>query len=68
VIVHISATGERLEMRLSQDDVGLLYLNIWQEREVAYSLPSVLQLGWQIVECTPDERVLMEAHDLEIRP
>jgi hypothetical protein len=68
VIVRIPATGECLEMRLSEDESGLLYLSTWPGRDVAYSLPSMLQLGWQIVDCTLEERALMDAHGLDMRP
>jgi hypothetical protein len=68
VLVHIPATGERLEMRLSEDESGLLYLTKRPGCDVAYSLLSMLQLGWQIVDSTPDERSLMDAHDSVIPP
>jgi hypothetical protein len=68
VIVRIPATDERLEMRLSEDESGLLSLSTGPGCDIAYSLPSMLQLGWQIVDCTPGERSLIEAHGLKIFP
>jgi len=29
-------------------------------------LPSVLDIGWRIVESTPDERALLEAHGVAV--
>ena len=55
-------------MRLSEDESGLLSLNNWSRCDVVYSLLSMLQLGWQTVDCTPQERALMDAHDIEIPP
>ena len=29
-------------------------------------MPSVLSLGWEVVESTPDERALLHAHGVDI--
>ena len=63
--MHIPSTGERVELRLDVDDSGLLYLD-GPGGCVTYSLPSVLSLGWEIVDSTPDERALLHAHGVDI--
>jgi hypothetical protein len=61
MIVHIPATGERVEMRLSQDiQSGMLYLQALPSGAATYSLQSVLDMGWQIVESKPEERALLQ--------
>ena len=64
--MHIPSTSERVELRLDVDEAGLLYLNSIPGGCVTYSLPSVLSLGWEIVDSTPDERALLHAHGVDI--
>jgi hypothetical protein len=66
VTIHIPATSERVEMRLSEDEFGLLYLEGAPYGVGTYSLRGMLDLGWQIVDSTPDERALLDAHGFEI--
>jgi hypothetical protein len=47
------------------DDSGLLYLESVPGGCVAYSLPGVLSLGWEIVDSTPDEQALLHAHGVD---
>jgi hypothetical protein len=66
VTLHIPSTGERVEMRLAEDEAGLLLLQEWPSARTVYSLQAMLDIGWQIVESTPDERALLTAHGFEI--
>ena len=66
VTLHIPATSERVDMRLAEDDAGLLLLQEWPLARTVYSLRAMLDIGWQIVETTPDERRLLTAHGFEI--
>jgi hypothetical protein len=65
VIVEIPATGERIEARLIRDDPsGPLSLTLGRSGHVTYVLTAMLDIGWRIVEATPDERALMAAHGI----
>ena len=64
--MHIPSTGERVELRLDIDESGLLYLETLVGGRVAYSLPGVISLGWKIVDITPDEPALLQAHGIDI--
>jgi hypothetical protein len=66
--VEIPTTGERVEMRLAEDESGMLYLRPWASGTVTYSLEGVLRLGWQIVDTTPAERALLQAHGFKSGP
>jgi hypothetical protein len=68
VTVYIPTTGERVEVRLVEDDAGMLYLRPWASVGVTYSLGGVLGLGWEIVDSTADERALLEAHGFKLKP
>jgi hypothetical protein len=64
--MHIPSTGERVKLRLDIDGSGLLYLESLVDGRVAYSLPGVISLGWEIVVSTPEERALLDAHGVDI--
>jgi hypothetical protein len=66
--IEIPRTNERVEMRLSEDDCGVLYLQHSPSGMAIYSLRAMLDLGWQIVNSTPAERALLDAHGLGIAP
>jgi hypothetical protein len=67
--MHIASTDERVDMRLGVDEAsGLLHLQPMLGVRTAYSLTSVLALGWRIVESTPDERALLDAHGVSLAP
>jgi hypothetical protein len=69
VTVYIPATGERVEMRLSQDvQSGMLYLQVLPSGVATYSLQSVLDMGWRLLESNPDERALLKRRGVEIEP
>jgi hypothetical protein len=53
-------------MRLSEDEFGLLYVEASPYGVATYSLRGMLDLGWQIVNSTPAERALLDAHGFEI--
>ena len=61
------ATGERIALRLVEDDSGALCLMEGRPERIAYVLKSVLEAGWRIVESTPAERALLETHGLNAR-
>jgi hypothetical protein len=68
VIVEIPATGERIEARLIQDNDPSVPLSITlgPSGRVAYVVANMLAVGWRIVECTPAERAIMEAHGIAL--
>jgi hypothetical protein len=53
-------TGERFAGRPEADEHGVLWLI--DAEGVRYQLAVVLQGGWRIVDSTPDDRALLEAH------
>lgn len=56
-------------MRLSQDvQSGMLYLQVLPSGVATYSLQSVLDMGWRLLESNPDERALLKRRGVEIEP
>jgi hypothetical protein len=60
--------GWTFQATLEQDDHGMLWHNapsrVTGKRQGRYLLTAVLKIGWRIVESTPEERALLEAHRL----
>ena len=67
MIIEIPTTGERFAGRLRAEPFGPLCLTGRSNRP-CYVLSRVLGIGWRIVECTPDERELMETHGITPDP
>jgi hypothetical protein len=55
-----TATGETFVVRAEADEHGILWLI--DAEGMRYQLAVVLQGGWRIVDSTPDDRALLEAH------
>jgi len=55
-----AVTHETFQRQLVQDEHGVLWLR--DATGGRYQLAVVLQGGWRIVESTPAERALLEAH------
>jgi hypothetical protein len=58
--------GWTLEAQLEEDEHGMLWL-IWPNRAPGewhgrHLLTAALKVGWRILESTPEERALLEAH------
>jgi hypothetical protein len=68
VTIEIPPTMKRIEMRLGEDESGVLYLQTKPLGVALCTLREVLSLGWRIVDGTPAERQLLAAHGLEIPP
>ena len=68
VTLQISAADDRVDMRLAEDDSGMLYLQTWPSGVAIYSMQGVLDIGWKIVEADADERLLLKAHGFEAPP
>ena len=66
MVILIPATSERLSVRLVEEPFGALCLAMGHPERIAYVLKSVLEIGWRIVESTPEEQVLLESHGLGI--
>jgi hypothetical protein len=55
-----TTTDERFEAQLRADDQDVLWLI--DATDGRYQLAIALQGGWRILDATPSERVLLEAH------
>ena len=65
MIVEIQATGERVEALLLRDDPSVPLSVTLASGRVIYVLTSMIERGWwRLVECTPAERAVMEAHGI----
>ena len=64
----VPATGETFEMQLEGDEFHMLWLNspnrVTGTRQGRCLLTAVPKIGWRMVESTPDERALLQAHGL----
>jgi hypothetical protein len=60
-MIAIPTTGETFEAQLVADDRGVLQLLQVRPR-VDYLVAAVLKIVWRIVDSTPAERALLEAH------
>jgi hypothetical protein len=63
VIIRLPATNKLIEMQLVEDASGVLYLQTRSGAAVC-SLQGVLDIGWRIIESTPEERALLKAYGL----
>ena len=58
--------GWTFEAQLEEDEWHMLWLNspnrVMGKRQGRCLLSAVLKIGWRIVESTPEERALLEAH------
>jgi hypothetical protein len=65
MIIEVPATGERITALLIEDGCGMLCLKIGRLSGVIdYALKAVLDIGWRIIDITPDELALLQAHGL----
>ena len=64
--VEIPTTGGHIEAQLMPlDDPSLpLSVRLGKSGHVVYALPAMLKAGFRIVECTPGELAIMEAHGI----
>jgi hypothetical protein len=63
VVVEIPTSGERIEARLF-DDEGRLCLTLGKTTRASYVLKAVLEIGWRMVEATPEELALIESYGI----
>ena len=68
MIIQVPTTGERIDARLIEEPFGTLCLTEGWSGRIAYVLKPVLDIGWRIIESTPEERALLESYDLGIAP
>jgi hypothetical protein len=68
MVILIPATNERLPVRLVEEPFGPLCLTMGHPERIAYVLKPVLDIGWRIIDSTPDERALLDAHGVNIAP
>jgi hypothetical protein len=67
VTISLPATGETSGPQLEEDEFNMLWLvhrNRRNSGRVQILLSAALKIGWRIVESTPEERALLEAHGL----
>jgi hypothetical protein len=61
-----TAPGETFEAKLEADEHGILWLHhtsrVTGKPIAFYGLATLLMIGWRIVDATPAERALLEAH------
>ena len=58
--ILVPATGERFKGELIEDGQGVLLVT--EEKSTRYQLAVILKAGWRIVNATPAERAMLEAH------
>jgi hypothetical protein len=69
MIRKVPATGERIDALLIEDGCGMLCLKVGRRTGlIDYALKGVLDIGWRIIDSTPDERALLDAHGVNIAP
>jgi hypothetical protein len=67
MIIEVPATGERIDALLVEDGCGMLCLKVGRRSGVIdYAFTSVLDIGWRIIDSTPDELALLQAHGLAL--
>jgi hypothetical protein len=66
VTIELPLSGETFEAELKEDDGGVLSLHernrVSDERMECYLLEDVLKIGWRIVQASPEEQALLDAH------
>jgi len=64
--VTIAAPGWTFEGTLEEDEWHMLWLNspnlVTGKRQGRYLLSAVLTIGWRIVNASPEEQAMLEAH------
>ena len=67
MIIEVPATGERIDALLIEDGCGMLCLKFSRRSGVIdYAFKSVLDIGWRVIDSTPDELTLLQAHGLAL--
>ena len=65
MIIEVPATGERIDALLIEDGCGMLCLKVGRRSGlIDYALKAVLDIGWRIIDSTPEESALLQAHGL----
>ncbi len=65
--IHIADGGPPIPAQLEEDEFHMLWLvqrNRRNSGRVQIMLSAALQTGWRIMESTPGERALLQAHGL----
>jgi hypothetical protein len=65
VTISLPTTGETSEAQLEEDTFHMLWLvhrNRRNSGRVQILLSAALQTGWRIVQTSPEEQVLLDAH------
>jgi len=64
--VTIAAPGWTFDAQLEEDEWHMLWLNspnlVTGKRQGRYLLSAVLTIGWRIVNASPEEQAMLEAH------
>ena len=64
--IELPLSGETFEGELKEDDSGALWLHemnrVSNERMGFYLLADVLKIGWRIVNASPEEQAMLDAH------
>jgi hypothetical protein len=68
VTFKVPPTMKQIDMPLSEDESGVLYLRSSQSGVALCSLQGVLDLGWGIVTISPAERTMLAAHGFKVSP
>jgi hypothetical protein len=62
----IAAPGWTFTAELEEDEFHMLWLNtpnlVTGKRQGRYLLSAVLKIGWRIVNASPEEQAMLEAH------
>jgi hypothetical protein len=67
MIMKVPATGERIDALLIEDGCGMLCLKVGRRSGlIDYTLKGKLDIGWRIIDSTPDERALLAAHGVAV--
>ena len=68
MLIEIPNTGERAEAHIVEDDdpAAPLAVTFHRTLRVSYSLASMMQGGWRVVEASPRERAVLAAHGIMV--
>jgi hypothetical protein len=64
MIIEVPTTGERIDARLVEERFGPLCLREGRSARIGYVLKPVLDIGWRIIQSTPDEQAIMRSHGI----
>ena len=68
MIIEIPSTGERAEAHLVEDDPAEpLAVTFTRTGHVRYTLAPMLEVGWRVVEASPQERAVLAAHGIMVQ-